>query len=120
MLDIELPIPTVSEANNTDHWSIKSKRKKIQKLLIKSSFNRLSPIIIIPCHVILTRLASRDLDDDNLVSAFKTVRDAIADYIRPGLAPGRADDHKGITWVYKQERAKTRGVRIQIKESINE
>jgi hypothetical protein len=40
------------------------------------------------------------LDSDNLVTAFKFLRDAIAADLAPGLPPGRADEH--FDWEYAQ------------------
>jgi hypothetical protein len=70
----------------------------------------------LPVVIILTRISSRKLDDDNLPTAFKWIRDSIADYIIPGLKPGRADDNKGLTFVYRQEKGKPKeqAIRIQI------
>lgn len=64
----------------------------------------------VPCTVILTRIAPRELDGDNLQGAFKAVRDSVAQ--RLGV-----DDKDGpVTWLYSQERGKPReyGVRISI------
>lgn len=41
--------------------------------------------------VCLIALRNRELDDDNLASSYKHLRDAIADSLLPGLAPGAAD-----------------------------
>ncbi len=50
--------------------------------------------------ILLVRCSRRALDSDNLVSAFKTLRDAIAADLAPGLAAGRADAH--FDWEYSQ------------------
>ena len=48
--------------------------------------------------------------------SFKSIKDYIADKLRPNLAPGRADDDKLLTWSYDQEKGapKTYGVKIII------
>lgn len=69
-----------------------------------------------PVKITLTRQAPRSLDDDNLCSAFKWARDCIADLIVPGLAPGRADNTKGLTFSYDQEKSKANGFKIIIKK----
>ena len=53
-----------------------------------------------PCDVLLTRIApSNGLDDDNLASALKSVRDAFAEWI------GVDDKHRDIVrYSYAQER----------------
>ncbi len=67
--------------------------------------------------IFLTRIAPRALDFDNLVYAFKHIRDVIADTLLPGLAAGRADDDKRLQWQYCQEkgRPKEYAFRISIK-----
>ena len=60
----------------------------------------------------LTRLMGprgRMLDDDNLRSALKSVRDAVAQWLRADDADER------ITWVYaRPERAEQWGVRVEV------
>lgn len=60
----------------------------------------------------MTRIGKRKMDFDNLVSSLKYVRDAIADFIFPGLPPGRADDHPLLFWEYRQKIDKKYSVQI--------
>jgi len=62
----------------------------------------------LPCKIILTRIAPRALDIDNLWSAQKSVIDVITDWIIPGLAPGRADNDSRIEIECKQRKGKPR------------
>lgn len=62
----------------------------------------------LPVTVILTRIAPRALDDDNLQGAFKAIRDGIADKL------GVADNHPGLTFLYAQERGKPREYAVRI------
>jgi hypothetical protein len=90
-------------------------RHKTQKILTQRSFREFGGSPSIPATIVLTRLSPRLLDDDNLHGSLKHCRDALADCIIPGLQAGRADDPKyGLTFVVKQEKAKERGVKIQI------
>lgn len=66
----------------------------------------------------LVRYSPRKLDDDNLIAAFKWIRDAIADLIKPGFKPGRADANDDIVFKYSQEKSVDKYV-IIILESIN-
>jgi len=120
-----LPIETFSEANGvkkkrkngkktSEHWSDKKKRHDYQKFRIAHWWIVERPEIILPCTIKLTRVSPRTLDDDNLPMTFKWIRDAIADQIHPGLAPGRADDDKNINWQYDQEKGKPKSIKIQI------
>ena len=116
-IDVFLPIKTVTESNGSEHWAKKRKRAKTQHFLVKSCLNCIQSQITLPCTGKLIRLGTRFLDDDNLVSSFKHVRDAIADYIHPGLAAGQADNDKNINWQYEQAKKGTlhnAGIRIII------
>lgn len=75
----------------------------------------------------MTRLSPRLLDDDNLRSAFKWIRDEISVCLIPEKrttyidkngkvreVKGRADDDERICWAYKQEKAKRQGIRLSI------
>ena len=116
MLELMLPIKTVSEANKTnEHWSKKHKRHKHQKALIYYHLKSRQTIISLPCHITLTRIAPRKLDDaDNLPSAFKWIKDAICDYITPGLQAGRADDNPNIHFSFDQKKGKPKEYSILI------
>lgn len=63
-----------------------------------------------PVEVVLTRIAPRELDDDNLARSFKAVRDQVAVHL------GVDDRSKLVTWRYAQEKGKPReyAVRIEV------
>jgi hypothetical protein len=110
----------VSEANNHDHWTVKAKRKKsinahlLAVLSHAAANNQYS--FILPCIVTLTRISPRLLNDDNLVYTLKYQRDCIADYLIPGLKPGRADDDNSkILWEYAQEKGAVREYAIKVR-----
>lgn len=112
-----LPIKTVSEANCSQHWRVKKKRHDRQKEIIRLwSIQNNIQATTLPCKIRLTRLSpGNGLDeDDNLRMAFKWVKDYIADQIIRGLAAGRADGDKRITWEYGQEKASILSIRIDI------
>lgn len=108
---IEYKLP--SEANMSDHWTKKMKRKKKLQNLLLAYLPDLRKCHL-PCKVILTRVSPRELDDDNLRGAFKSCRDYIADKLIPGKAAGRADDDERITWEYRQEKGKPKEYAIVI------
>ena len=111
----ELPIKTVSEANSSEHWTVKAKRHRVQQFFVRMAFHAQKTQPTLPCCVKMTRLGGRRLDaKDNLPMALKYVADAIADQLVPGLRPGMADDDPRITWEYAQEKAKKPGIRIEI------
>ena len=97
---------TPSEANLSEHRRTRYKRHKKQKKATWLAWIiQGGPDIYPPCQVTLTRCSPRKLDDDNLRGALKAIRDSIADLIRPGLAPGRADETDQIQWSYAQEKS---------------
>ena len=62
-----------------------------------------------PWDVLLVRLGPREMDDDGVVSALKSVRDAFAAYV------GVDDKHRHIVrYRYEQAKSKTFGVRIEV------
>jgi len=109
-----LPIATKSEANRRDHWRVKARRTKEQRstaaVLLRCY---LGPCPAPPSRVTLTRIAPRDLDDDNLVSALKAVRDGVQDW--SGI-----DDRK-LRVAYEQRRGKPNeyAVEVRIEWDVN-
>ena len=108
-----ITIRTVSEANSSDPWFVKAKRHAKQKRLVYLLVPSM-PLINQKATVKLTRLSPRQLDEDNLLMCLKYFRDAIAERLVPGLAPGRADSDKRITWDYDQQPSKSYGVKVEI------
>jgi len=106
---MKLPIVTVSETNQREHWGSRSRRRKAQR----EAAYLLTPKAEIPCTVKLTRLAPRSLDDDNLRSALKAIRDGIAD--RRGVD----DADPRVIWEYAQSKGEPReyAVLVEISEA---
>lgn len=112
-LKLFIPIITKSEANISEHWTKKRKRVCAQKTEI--FFALFNAKITTPCKITLIRQGGRKMDSDNLVISFKYVKDGISEHIRPGLAPGKADDDEElISWQYEQSSAKPKGITIVI------
>lgn len=106
ILQLTIPVHTVSESNCFESWRKKHARHKNQKTVIwVALINDISKISL-PCHIKLTRIGKRLLDTDNLPVSMKWIRDQIADMLIPGLAPGRADNDPRITWNYDQSTGK--------------
>jgi hypothetical protein len=98
MIEIRVPIKIVSVANLRLHWAVKAKLAKNHR---SKAFNALASIAAPPappCTLVLTRIAPRALDGDNLQSAFKAVRDGVADWL------GVDDGHKDLDWQYNQRK----------------
>lgn len=106
MISLKIPIK-VQSPNTMEHWRQRATRNKKHAALIKlqlSTAQEAKSTIDFPCVVTLTRLAPRLFDEDNLIFSMKSYRDTVADYLIPGLKPGRADGDKRITWIYKQQK----------------
>lgn len=97
-LEIFLPIEVVSIANKPWHWRRKysyTSKVKNMVLLKLNEFDKRGCALL---SATFTRFGKRDLDDDNLVSAFKSHRDAVA------MAFGTKDGPKNLArWYYEQE-----------------
>ena len=106
---IYLPLRVVSEANAHTHWRVRQKRAKAQRHALAYAWNVSDmPTGHKPTEVTLVRLAPRKLDSDNVVGAFKHVRDEVA------LLCGFDDRDESVTWSYAQERAPEYGVRVEV------
>ncbi len=93
-LSITLNLKTISEANATGQLRAKMARKKAQRGIVRHAFAKLAGML--PAIVTLKRIGPRMLDDDNLRSALKAVRDGLADVI------GVDDGDARYRWTYEQ------------------
>lgn len=112
MITVDLPLRVTSEANRHEHWRYRSGRaanqKRAARLAVGAAAHKAGFFLAIPLVVTLTRFGKQLLDSDNLVGAFKHVRDGIASVVD-------VDDRSSqYTWIYKQEKAGYNGIRIQI------
>lgn len=108
-----------SEMNGTrEHYHAKAKRTKAQKVdttlaLNGGGFNYRAQLRAAKrVRVRFTRIGGKTMDDDNCVSAFKFIRDAVAQWL------GRDDGPKsGVEWVMPiGQETGSFGVRIEIEE----
>ena len=102
-MTITIPLPglrLVSLANQREHWRTRAKRAKQQRqaadLLVRVALG--GTFILFPVAVVITRIAPRALDDDNLAGACKSVRDGVAD------ALGIDDRDPRVKWAVAQRR----------------
>lgn len=104
-----IPIKLPSLANTRWHWrkmaSVKKKHRNATRHALLSTFGaRIPPL---PLLITITRVGPRKLDDDNLASACKYVRDQIA------ASVGVDDGSPLYTWCYEQKTGKY-GVDVEI------
>lgn len=100
MMHFTIPIKTVSGMNVREHWAVRAKRVKTERSVSFLCTKRTPIGVPLPVIVTLCRVSPGVLDDDNLRSALKGVRDGIAD------AYEVADNDPRIRWCYKQEKCK--------------
>jgi hypothetical protein len=97
-----LPLRIISEANARDHWFKTAERKRQHRrtalLMLRASPR---PDTDETITITLTRIAPRVLDDDNLASGFKAVRDGVADWL------GINDGSPRLAWRYAQRKGAT-------------
>ena len=100
MIVVDIPVRIISEANSRQHWRKAAARKKLHRQtarLVLQQYAR--PMGEAERFTItLTRVAPRKLDDDNLASGFKAVRDGVADWL------GIDDGSPRIKWQYAQHK----------------
>jgi ribosomal protein L37AE/L43A len=111
----EVPVAVISEMNRRDHWTARRKRFNLQAeelcYAIQSAPLQIIWYRALPCHVALTHFGS-EMDDDNLRSAFKAVRDQLAKML------GVADNDPRIVWEYLQNNCTgTFGFRVEISKA---
>ncbi len=126
--ELPLPLPLTltiegvrveSEANAHAHWRTRQRRAKSQRALVRLALSRLdrAALLALPrLRVTLTRLMGprgRGFDSDNLVGAFKHVRDEVAAWL------GVDDGSDWWEWVVSPAQMKGReyGVRITLEKA---
>ena len=108
MIEVEIDMKIVSVANIRMHWAVKAKLTKGQR---QKAFNALCAVgapMPLPCTIVLTRVAPRGLDGDNLQSAFKATRDGVADWL------GVDDGDPRLDWQYRQRKGLPKVYRVEI------
>lgn len=115
MTIIDMPLRTVSEMNTRGHWSERAYRAKQQRGVAGLACRTAARAAGLPAIVTMTRIAPRALDDDNLRSAIKALRDGIADAFDL-----KNDSDPRITWRYAQARGKPceYAVRVEIEGAM--
>jgi len=115
----EVPIKAESEKNARGHWGGKARRTADHRATVAcvlragaSLRGEHAWLLTDAVTVMLTRIAPRALDDDNIRQALSACRDGIADAVNPG----KGDRDPRIVWQYAQERgaAKFYAVRVRI------
>lgn len=112
---LTLPLRTISEANNFEHWTKSHKRHKIQQKTVALALNPIKCEVRLPCHIKLVRYAQKKLDKhDNLPMSFKYIVDACCAIITGEKRAGKADDNEQISISYDQVQSKEYYVKIYL------
>lgn len=101
-MKVIVPVRAVSVANVRENWRKRAARAKQHRWAAGMAMLQIKPKPQVPCVVLLTRIAPRELDDDNLRGALKAVRDGVADWL------GIDDRDKRVRWDYAQARGKVK------------
>lgn len=111
MITVEIPLRLRSSSNLREHWATRAKRVRQERLAARVALAAVTPAGMgaVSCaRVKLTRLAPRQLDGDNLQSAFKGLRDGVADVLCVD------DGDPRVMWEYAQQKSTLYGVRIEV------
>lgn len=110
MISTTIPLKIISVANMRMHWAVKAKLVKSQRQTVYNALTHLAAPPVPPLTIVLTRVAPRSLDGDNLQSGFKATRDSVADWL------GIDDGSPLLDWQYCQRKGdpKTYSVEIEV------
>ncbi len=110
-----LPMKLVCSTNSRECWREIATRKKAQRRIAELATSTTSARFMASLGKVLvtiTRIGKRRMDDDNLQTSAKYVRDGIADAMN--LDDG---DQNRVEWKYAQEIGKEYGCRVEIMQS---
>ena len=113
---LSAPIRLVSEANARGHWRRGHQRSKLQKKALAGAWLEAGcPLVDLPAVVVITRIAPRQLDSDNLSRACKALRDEVAQWFG-------VDDsvQSPLSWRYEQRRGEPKeyGIHVRVTTRI--
>jgi len=114
MIKINVPI-RLETVNIKKHWAMLMRKNRVNAMIVRAFLKQNASVDILPCKATMVRIAPRFLDTDNLYASFKGIRDTVADWLIPGLAPGRADGSKDIEWAYEQRKAGVKEYAVEIR-----
>lgn len=114
MIEFTVPIRTYSEANRSEHWTKRHKRHQGQRLILNSFLNKHCQNVNLPIKIIITRIAPRPLDFDNLTMSVKFIRDSLAMFFIPGGRSGQNDSDVRFNWFYEQNKGIPKQYAIKI------
>jgi hypothetical protein len=111
MIEVRMNMKIVSVANMRLHWAVEAKLTRDHRTRTRMSLAAVaqsSGLEMLPATVVLTRVAPRRLDGDNLQSGFKAVRDGVADWL------GVDDGNSLVDWQYAQRSGRAGEYAVEI------
>lgn len=108
--------------NGSLHWAERARRAREQVAAVRVALAQLGTDVrnelraARAVRVRITRVGGKRMDNNGACAAIKWVEDTVADWLRPGLAAGRADDAKhGVSTEYPPgQESGAYGVRIEL------
>ena len=99
-VSVVVPVRIESEANRHEHWRKAWARKQLHRKFAAICLAHIKDRPPAGARVLINmrRIAPRLLDDDNLVSGFKALRDGVADWL------GIDDGSPLLTWQCEQSK----------------
>ena len=107
LFEASISLVTPSVANLREHFAQKAKRASAHRKAGYLLTAKLGPLNGRRLLVVLTRSAPRAVDDDNLASLLKNLRDGVADRL------GIDDRDEAVVWHVQQEKGSPR-VRVSV------
>lgn len=106
-----IPVRTVSVLNQREHWRRRADRAREHRNAAWMMLRATRQTPTVPCTVLLTRVAPKPLDDDNLRGALKAVRDGVADWL------GIDDGSPQVKWEYDQRKGPVKYYAVDVEVS---
>lgn len=111
-----------SSVNRAEHRAVRGRRIARQRSAVEAALAQAGTPLPVPCVVTITRFGPRAMDSDNVVTACKHVRDAVAAWLLPvrqsdGRVVGDDSPSAPIEWRCVGEVRKTWGVRVVVEVS---
>jgi hypothetical protein len=98
VVKVTVPVKIDSGLNMRVHWRVRANTNASHRAAAYFALKQAKVKAEMPAVVTLTRIAPRELDDDNLAGGFKSVRDGTADWL------GIDDRDKRVQWRYEQRK----------------
>ena len=106
------------------HWAVKNKKAREQVTAVRIALSQLGTDVrdqlrrAKRVRVTITRVGGKRMDANGACASIKWIEDAVADWLRPGLRAGQADDKRhGVETEYPPgQETGSFAVRIELEE----